>query len=116
MIYPLTHLCCNFSGYRNDYGGRGGGGRGRGGRGYDDRNDSYRGGRGGAEDVPSQCPSGDPRYLTGLSFLDYPLLVPYPFTTITKNVNSMVPRRLKSKEIAESKSSEDNTKQETDTA
>ena len=49
MIYPLTHLCCNFSGYRNDYGGRGGGGRGRGGRGYDDRNDSYRGGRGGAD-------------------------------------------------------------------
>lgn len=36
------------TGYRNDYGGRGGGGRGRGGRGgYDDRSDSYRGGRGG---------------------------------------------------------------------
>jgi len=37
---------CLSSGYRNDYGGRGGRGRGGGGRGYDDRND-YRGGRGG---------------------------------------------------------------------
>lgn len=35
-----------FSGYRNDYGGRGGGGRGRGRGGYDDR-DEYRAARGG---------------------------------------------------------------------